>query len=657
MRTSRRQFMAGCCSAIAAMAGSRLSFLGMADAQSMEARGETLVIVFLRGGMDGLSLIPPIDGEDRAHYELARPRLKIPTSGAGAAIPLNAQFGLHPAAGSLLPLFQSGKLAIVHAVGSSGSRSHFDAMKYLELGTPGEKGTPDGWLTRHLRSSPGIPETVMIPALATGGMPPTSLLGNSEFINLIDATTFSLSQIGNASWAAGEQWTTLRRLYQMGDSVIHRGGVQAMNAAGLVESFVEANYQPGGGANYPPQLFGQHLKLVAQLIKADAGLRVATVDLGGWDTHENQGVAPGGHFSSLVQLVSDGLAAFYADLDASSADAPSKRVTVVVMSEFGRRIRENANQGTDHGTANPVLVLGGNVRGGLHGDWPGLHPDQRFDNADLAPTNDLRRLLSEILIRRAGNPNLGEVFPGYAGYSPLGIAEGPDLTPEYSANVPVTPTNFAAAWAGDGVVRLTWTPAEHATHYRIQRRDEGVAVWDSVIVAQGDAGQYEDAGLQAGAQPTYRIQAFNAHGEGEFVEAAPAPISDPRAQWRLIHFGTTSNSGVAADDAVATADGLSNFVKYALGLDPLQPAWAETTGFAPGRPRFEVESGRASLVYVRPVDRTDVRYEVRASGDLGGWSVLEDVSEGVADGMERRRATLDVADAKARFLRLDVAPR
>jgi len=159
MITSRRHFLLGCSSAIAALAGSRLGLLSFANAGESTSLGDTLVVVFLRGGMDGLSLIPPIAGDDRVWYEEARPRLKIPLSGENAALPLDDRFGLHAAAQPLLPLFQDRKLAIIHAVGTSGSRSHFDAMKYLELGTPGVKSTASGWLTRHLQSSPGLPST------------------------------------------------------------------------------------------------------------------------------------------------------------------------------------------------------------------------------------------------------------------------------------------------------------------------------------------------------------------------------------------------------------------------------------------------------------------------------------------------------------------
>lgn len=659
--STRRRFLQGCSTAIAAMTGSRLGYLGVADGQSVESLAgdnrETLVLVFLRGGMDGLSLIPPRAGEDREHYEAARPLLRIPLSGEGALLPLDDRFGLHPSAEPLLPLFQSGHLAIVHAVGAAGSRSHFEAMKEIELGTPGVKSTPEGWLTRHLRSTPNLPATVPVPAVSAGGTPPTSLKGNDELVNLVQPASFQLGSIGHASWAAGEQWAALRRMYRLGTSPVHVAGVQALNAVGLMESHLQAGAVPPGGAAYPGSHFGQHLRLVAQLIRAEVGLRVATVDLGGWDTHDNQGNRPGGYFSGIVNQLAAGLAAFYADLDGSGSDAPIRRVTVVVMSEFGRRIRENANQGTDHGTANAVLVLGGNVRGGFHGQWPGLHPDQRFDHADLAPTTDLRQVLSEILIRRAGNPHLGEVFPRYDGYAPLGVVTGPDLPPEYGGLPAEMPGGFEAVWAGASGIRLTWGSAAHATNYRLERRFTAQDDWQHLVVLGAGSLQYEDRTVPEEASPAYRLQAFNSHGASDFVETTVQTGLEPRAQWRQTHFGTSDDGGAAADGAVASEDGLPNLVKYALGLDPHVPAVAPTTGFLPGRPRTERDAGMLSMVYVRPLDRTDVEYAVLSSTDLQGWTPVQEVSEGVADGMERRRATVTLADGDRWFLKLTVRSR
>ncbi|MEE8583789.1 MAG: DUF1501 domain-containing protein [Acidobacteriota bacterium] len=420
----RRCFLVGCSSAIAAMAGSRLNYAAFGTPG--EER-EVLIYVFLRGGMDGLSLVPPIDGPDRGFYEAARPELKIAASGENAAFNLNGEFGLHASAAPLLPLFQDGRLAIIQAAGmDAGTRSHFEAQEFIELGTPGKRTIANGWLSRVLLTDPSLADEVMIPSVSMGALQPTSLRGNRETLALDESGRFSLD-IGPYHWRDAQR-LALRTLYRGRESAVHAAGDQALNAVDIVEAFVTEDYQPANGAEYPNAAFGGQLKGLAQLIKLDLGLRVATIDLGGWDTHENQGNRPGQYFGRLIEELSQGLAALYTDLDGGGAQNFNRRLTVVVQSEFGRRLRENADEGTDHGTGNLMLVLGGEVNGGFYGQWPGLDFDQLFDNADLAVTTDFRRVLSEILIRRMGNPRLSEVFPGYQGYTPLGIVQGEDLT-------------------------------------------------------------------------------------------------------------------------------------------------------------------------------------------------------------------------------------
>ncbi len=657
MITSRRHFLVGCSAGLAAFGASRLSSLGLAQPGSPSPNRDIIVVVFLRGGMDGLSLIPPLDGEDRAHYEEARPRLGVPVTGPGAALPLNAQFGLHPAAAPLHPLFQAGKLAIVNAVGSSGSRSHFDAMRYLEVGTPGDKNTSSGWLARHLRSAPSLPAQILIPSVSTGQLPAASLLDSPETITLEDVSTFSLSQYGDPSWSRGDQLRSLRRFFAQGDSAIHRAGIQALNAAGLIESYAGATYQPNPGVVYPNQPFGKHLELVARLIKLNVGLRVATVDLFGWDTHEHQGTnEANGAFWLLTQLLADGLGAFYRDLDSSNADAPIQRVTIVVQSEFGRRLKENANQGTDHGTANPLLILGGNVNGGVYGAWPGLANDRLFDGADLTPTVDYRQILSEILIRRLGNPRLGEVFPKYSGYEPLNLVSGIDLAPDYTAAVPSAPTHFRAERVSTAQVRLTWSPADHADAYILERRLEPAGVWTTLVTLDALTSTFDDTPPPQAPQLAYLLRARNAEGEGPSATAELAASLSPLEQWRLTHFGAPDNSGPAADVAVSSSDGLSNFTKYALGLDPKTPAAEVGDGFIPGKPRIVLGPGSAAIVYVRPTERFDVVFDVQTSTDLLVWTSVPVSAEGSMDGWTRWRATVQSPHPKAQFLKLTVRP-
>lgn len=421
---TRRGFMVGCSAAIAGLAGSRFNSLAFAD--TPQGAGDVLVVLFLRGGMDGLTLVPPVGGSDRGHYEAARPDLAVPVTGPGAALPLAGPFGLHPQAAPLLELFQDGRLAIVQAAGMhEPNRSHFESMEFLELGTPGVNNTPTGWLTRHLQSSECLPAEAVMPTLAMGGLQQASLRGDYEAVNLARPDSFDLNT-GPWLWRSPQR-AALRSLCNGGDTLLHSTGIQALDAVDVLELYVGGDYQPANGVVYPSSSFGEHLQVIAQMIKLELGLAVATLDLGGWDTHAGQAY----WMPELLDELSRGLAALYADLDGAGAANHTQRLTVVVQSEFGRRLVENADQGTDHGHGNLMMVLGGNAVGGLHGPWPGLAPGQLFEGLDLAVTTDYRQVLSEVLIRRLGNNKLGLVFPGYTGYAPLGVVAGPDLEPDY----------------------------------------------------------------------------------------------------------------------------------------------------------------------------------------------------------------------------------
>lgn len=420
-KVTRRGFLVGCSAAIAAMAGGRLNTAVFGSPEA-EPNQEILVIIFLRGGCDALNVIFPLAGDDRGHYEAARPDLQVPV---GTALALNAQFGLHPAAAPLFDLYQDDKLALILATGmDEDTRSHFDAMAYMELGTPGTKATTSGWLARHLASAENLPGDIVVPALSAGVLQPTSLLSQREALTLSRVNTFSLNT-GPWHWR-DPQRAALRNLYEQGDAPVYQSGVEALNAVDIVEANA-ADYVPENGAVYPDTSFGDQMQLLAQMIKAQLGLQVATIDLGGWDTHENQGDGDGGYFASLLGQLAAGMSAFYTDLDGGH----TQRLTVVTLSEFGRRLRSNADGGCDHGHAGAMMVLGGEALGGLHGIWPGLANELLYDGADLAVTTDYRRILSEILIRRMGNPHLGTVFPGYQNYSPMNIVQGTDLEPIY----------------------------------------------------------------------------------------------------------------------------------------------------------------------------------------------------------------------------------
>jgi len=277
--------MVGCSAAIAAMAGGRLGYVAFGSPMQ-EPNQEILIVVFLRGGMDGLSVVMPIAGDDRGYYENNRADIAIPTSGTSAALRLTDFFGLHPAGAPLHGLYQDKKLAIIHAAGLySDTRSHFDAMKYMELGTPDSKSASTGWLTRHLQTAGNLPEQTVMPALSVGSLSPTSLAGSTEAIGMTSPNGFSFG--GNWRYADAQR-QMLRDMYA-GSSWLHEAGVQTLDAIDVVEYGSPGNYTPENGATYPNNSFGRYLQTVAQMVKLQLGLKVATVDLGGWDTHDSQG--------------------------------------------------------------------------------------------------------------------------------------------------------------------------------------------------------------------------------------------------------------------------------------------------------------------------------------------------------------------------------
>jgi len=411
LTSSRRRFVMGCSAAIAAMAGARVGSLAFADARAASGADETLVVLFLRGAWDALNVVPPIAGPDRGLYEEARPRIAIPTSGAYGALPLGAQFGLHPALAPLMDLYKAGHLAVVHAVGmNDDTRSHFDAQQFMEAGTPGLRATTSGWITRHLRALGH--GSVLLPAVGTGGYVPMSLGDDPVAVAMTTPPAFTLP--GDSSLAP-----LIHRVYH-GDTWLHQAGQRALRGVDTVQRLGLKQYVPAKGVKYPDGDFGVALTTIAQLLKADVALRVATVDVGGWDTHEYQGDGGQGYLSDQLTPLAQGLAAFFTDLDKANL---SGRVTVITMSEFGRRLDQNASGGTDHGHGSVMLALGrGSVNGGtVYGRWPGLRNDQLYDGADLAVTTDYRQVLGEILGQRLGNTRLDTVFPGFTMGKPLGI--------------------------------------------------------------------------------------------------------------------------------------------------------------------------------------------------------------------------------------------
>ncbi len=430
---TRRGFVTGCSAAIAALAGSR--FNSLAFAQGGSWNDEILVVLFLRGGQDGLNLVVPTAGYDRSRYDLLRPQIGIPANLA-EGYPLGSltgpdgetPFGFHPAAAPLHEIFLDGNLAVVVAAGmAANERSHFESMNWMELGTPGVNNGTTGWLTRHLTSAGNLPPQILMPSLSIGGLQAVSQLGSYETVSMGSPDDFALA---TGPWSARTgQRVALRNLYEGDTTWLHQAGLQALDAVDIVELYASGGYTPRPGVVYPTTWFGDNLASIAQLVKLDLGLRIATLDLGGWDHHENE-ANPGnpqqGIFGDLVDELSRGLAALWEDLGDPAAGNPAQRLTVVVMSEFGRRAGQNEDNGTDHGHGNNLMVLSGHAIGGLHGTWPGLR-EELLNEGDVEVTNDFRRVLAEIVVRRLGNGRVDLVFPGYAGYSPLGVVTGTDL--------------------------------------------------------------------------------------------------------------------------------------------------------------------------------------------------------------------------------------
>jgi uncharacterized protein (DUF1501 family) len=407
---SRRRFITGSSATLASLLGAGL-LDGVAPASAAGIGRDLLVMVFLRGGWDALSVATPLAGVDRVYYEAARPTLQIAPD---RLLPLDVRFGLHPALAPLYPLYEAGKLALIHAAGlATDTRSHFDAQTFIELGTPGRKTAGRGWLTRHLTSAPDRPPETLLPAVALGSELPTSLLGSDEAAVIPSLATYALN--GKSSYR-GAQHVALREMYGA-DHWLYRAGTTALDAVEVVSYLGPGAYRPAEGVVYPASSFAKQLQTLAQVAKLPTGLEVATVDLGGWDFHDTQGGDSKGRLTDLLTTLAQGLAAFYQDMAGIG-------LTIVVQSEFGRRLRENASGGFDHGHGGTMLVLGEAVNGGLvYGDWPGLHNDQLYDKADLEVTTDYRLVLAEILERRLANPNLDEVFPGLVQQAPLNLVQ------------------------------------------------------------------------------------------------------------------------------------------------------------------------------------------------------------------------------------------
>jgi uncharacterized protein (DUF1501 family) len=370
--------------------------------QSLSAKNKRMVVIFQRGAADGLNIVVP-HGE-RAYYAM-RPSINIPRN---TVLDLDGFFGLHPSLSPFQALWKQRHLAIIHAAGSPDpTRSHFDAQDFMESGTPGVKATEDGWLNRSLHSLPQATSAdSAFRAIALGPSLPRILSGSEPAIAINNINEFG---VGGNNPKGTPNASTFEAMYEHSvDSVLHGTGQETFDAVKMLRSADPTKYKPAAGADYPNGRFGDSLKQLAQLIKANLGVQVAFADIGGWDHHVNEGNTQG-QIANVLHDFSQSLAAFWTDLGDLAEDT-----VVVTISEFGRTARENGNRGTDHGHANVMFVMGGPVKGGkVYGRWPGLDQSQLYEGRDLAVTTDFRQVLGEAVYKHLGNKDINQVFPGF----------------------------------------------------------------------------------------------------------------------------------------------------------------------------------------------------------------------------------------------------
>ena len=400
---SRRIFLKSSGFALVSL-GFAPSFLARtALASGGAARAKQLIAIFQRGAVDGLNMVIPYGEGD---YYRARPSIAVPRPGARAdgALDLDGFFGFHPRFEPLKRFWDSRDLAIVHASGSPDStRSHFDAQDYMESATPGVKSTDDGWLNRYLRVRRDEQATPFRAVSLTQQMPRT-LQGTAPVLAMNQ-----IAQFGIRGGRGGAISTSFEAQYAgAADRILGGAGREAFDAMRSLQAADPSQYRPEHGAEYPRSVFGQALLQIAQLVKSDVGLEVAFAEIGGWDTHVNQGAGQGILATRLDDLAR-GIAALVTDLGDRMAD-----VVVLTMSEFGRAVNENGNRGTDHGHGNAMMAIGGGLRGKkVYGKWPGLEGRDRFEGRDLAVTTDFRDVFGEIVVKHLGVANPAPIFPGY----------------------------------------------------------------------------------------------------------------------------------------------------------------------------------------------------------------------------------------------------
>lgn len=402
---SRRAFLkAGAVGLFSVSLGGTPLFLCRAARAATTSKPQTLVCIFQRGAMDGLMAVTPFQDP---HLRSLRPRLAMQS---GQVIDLDGRFGLHPGFRAMEPLFRSGRLAIVHGMGSPDTtRSHFDAQDYMETGTPGRKGTRSGWLNR-AAGLMGHDHTPFSAVALTSAMP-RSLYGDYPALAVSDLGNFGVQETrgkGSSSVSAGQ---SLEALYNNTTQDLLKGtGKESFTAVKQLSREAVRSYRPANGAVYPNSQLGTSLKQIAYLIKAGLGLEVAFTESTGWDTHVNQGTTQG-TFLQRAQDLGNSIAAFWADLGSHQ-----DHVALMTMTEFGRTCGENGSGGTDHGRGSCCFILGQTVKGNrVYGQVPTLDRENLEDKRDLPVTTDFRAVFSEVASKHLKVPGGEALFPGYNG--------------------------------------------------------------------------------------------------------------------------------------------------------------------------------------------------------------------------------------------------
>lgn len=379
-------------------------FASAQTAQKGYGKKKVLVTIFQRGAVDGLSMIVPHG--DPAYYNLRRGIAVPKPNQAEGALDMDGYFGLHPVMKPLEQFWQSKQLAVIHSSGSpDNTRSHFDAQDYMESGTPGYKGTRDGWLNRalQLRSAKGdspfraVAMTPQLPRALYGRAPSVAMTNLADFNIKAGFYTQDLTGGFEGIWE------------QNSKDALSETGKETFEAVNFLKQANPAQYKAENRAVYPASPLGRSMLQIAQLIKAGVGLEVAFAEAGGWDTHVNQGGARG-QLANLLRDFAASIAAFAVDLGKRMDD-----VVLITMSEFGRTVRENGGRGTDHGHGNAMIVLGNSVKGGrVYGEWRGLETSKLFEGRDLAVTTDFRDVFAEAAYKHLGGRDLAKLFPNYS---------------------------------------------------------------------------------------------------------------------------------------------------------------------------------------------------------------------------------------------------